>query len=52
MVRVFREAFVRTGDSGAPGSYAASYMPKDKIMHLIRAMVAEYESGRPTRTES
>lgn len=44
MVRAFREAFVRTGDYGAPESYAASYMPKDEIMRLVRAMVAEYEA--------
>ena len=47
MVQAFREAFVRTGDYGAPGSYAASYMPEDEIMRLVRAMVAEYESSRP-----
>jgi hypothetical protein len=43
LVRAFREAFVRSGTYGKPRSCAASYMPKEDALEIIRQCIAEWE---------
>jgi hypothetical protein len=42
----FRASFVRSGQYGKKGSYAASYMPQDEALRIIRECITEYEETR------
>jgi hypothetical protein len=46
MVRAFRGSFIRSGEYGAPGSFAAGKMSTDEAGRIIRECIALYESSR------